>query len=101
MVLRNDPKMALDWLGLALDLLGLAQIGQLTNFCFCEKLTSDRHRIGMDRPGIGTGFVKIGIDWQGLGPAPIPCQSMTSEMARIGSDWSQLANWPSWVGMKN
>ena len=94
-------KLALDRPGLALDLLGLAQIGQLTNFCFCKKLTSDQHRIGMDRPGIGTVFVKIGIDWQGLGPAPIPSQSMTSEMARIGSDWSQLANWPSWVGMKN
>ena len=84
--------------------IGFAGIGTdwtIDNFCFCEKLTSDRHRIGMDRPGIGTVFVKIGIDWQGLGPAPIPCQSMTSEMARIGSDWSQLANWPSWVGMKN
>ena len=54
MVLRNDPKMALDWLRLALDLLGLAQIGQLTNFCFCEKLTSDWH-----------GLVQIGLD-QGL-----------------------------------
>ena len=54
MVLRNDPKMALDWLGLALDLLGLAQIGQLTNSCFCEKLTSDWH-----------GLVQIGLD-QGL-----------------------------------
>ena len=75
MVLRNDPKMALDWLGLALDLLGLAQIGQLTNFCFCEKLTSDRHRIGMDRPGIGTVFVKIGIDWQVVGTGPNPLQS--------------------------
>ena len=51
MVLRNDPKMALDWLGLALDLLGLAQIGQLTNFCFCEKLTSDWH-----------GLVRIGLE---------------------------------------
>ena len=43
-------ELALDWLGLALDLLGLAQIGQLTNFpFFCEKLTCDWH-----------------MDWHGL-----------------------------------
>ena len=54
MALSNGMKLALDWLGLALDLLGLAQIGQLTNFCFCEKLTSDWH-----------GLVQIGLD-QGL-----------------------------------
>ena len=37
----------------------------------------------MDWPGIGTGFVKIGIDWKGLGPVPITCQSMTGEFALI------------------
>ena len=59
-------KLALDWPGLALDLLGLAQIGQLTNFCFCEKLTSDWHGlVRTDWPGIGTGFVKIGIALKG------------------------------------
>ena len=31
MVLRNDPKMALDWLGLALDWLGLTGFGNLEN----------------------------------------------------------------------
>ena len=36
-----------------------------------------------DWPGIGTGFVKIGIDWKGLGPVPITCQSMTGEFALI------------------
>ena len=36
MVLRNDLKMALHWPGLALDLLGLAQIGQLTTFVFVK-----------------------------------------------------------------
>ena len=44
-------ELALDWPGLALDLLGLAQIGQLTDFCFCEKLTSDWH-----------GLVRIGLE---------------------------------------
>ena len=34
MALSNGMKLALDWPGLALDLLGLAQIGQLTNFPF-------------------------------------------------------------------
>ena len=38
---------------------------------------------GTDWPGIGTGFVKIGIDWKGLGPVPITCQSMTGEFALI------------------
>ena len=33
----NGLKLALDWHGLALDLLGLAQIGQLTNFPFFVK----------------------------------------------------------------
>ena len=51
MALGNGLKLALDWPGLALDLLGLAQIGQLTNFCFCEKLTSDWH-----------GLVRIGLE---------------------------------------
>ena len=32
----NGLKLALDWHGLALDLLGLAQIGQLTNFPFVK-----------------------------------------------------------------
>ena len=32
----NGMKLALDWHGLALDLLGLAQIGQLTNFPFVK-----------------------------------------------------------------
>ena len=68
-------KLALDWPGLALDLLGLAQIGQLTDFCFCEKLTSDWHGLVQ----IGTGFVKIGIALKELGPVPIPCQSMKGE----------------------
>ena len=36
MVLGNGLKLALDWLGMALDLLGLAQIGQLTNFPFVK-----------------------------------------------------------------
>ena len=37
MALSNGLKLALDWHGLALDLLGLAQIGQLTNFPFFVK----------------------------------------------------------------
>ena len=37
----------------------------------------------MDWPGIGTGFVKIGIDWKGLGPVPIARQSMAGEFAII------------------
>ena len=37
MVHVNGLKLALDWHGLALDLLGLAQIGQLTNFPFFVK----------------------------------------------------------------
>ena len=49
--LSNGMKLALDWPGLALDLLGLAQIGQLTDFCFCEKWTSDWH-----------GLVRIGLE---------------------------------------
>ena len=57
MVLSNGMKLALDWPGLALDLLGLAQIGQLTNFCFCEKLTSDWHLRDLE---IGYGLVQ---DW--------------------------------------
>ena len=36
MVLSNGMKLALDWPGLALDLLRLAQIGQLTNFPFVK-----------------------------------------------------------------
>ena len=36
MALGNGLKLALDWLGMALDLLGLAQIGQLTNFPFVK-----------------------------------------------------------------
>ena len=37
MVHVNGMKLTLDWHGLALDLLGLAQIGQLTNFPFFVK----------------------------------------------------------------
>ena len=32
-----------------------------------------------DWPGIGTGFVKIGIALKELGPVPIPCQCMNGE----------------------
>ena len=39
--------------------------------------------VDTDWPGISTGFVKIGIDWKGLGPVPITCQSMTGEFALI------------------
>ena len=40
--------------------------------------------IGISKwPRIGTGFVKIGIDWKGLGPVLITCQSMTGEFALI------------------
>ena len=39
--------------------------------------------VDKDWPGISTGFVKIGIDWKGLGPVPIPRQSMTGEFALI------------------
>ena len=52
-------KLALDWPGLALDLLGLAQIGQLTNSCFCEKLTSDWHGLVW----IGMKLTWIRKDW--------------------------------------
>ena len=30
-----------------------------------------------DWPGIGTGFVEIGIYWKGLDPVPIPCTFKT------------------------
>ena len=40
--------------------------------------------IGMSKwPRIGTGFAEVGIYWKGLGPVPIPCQSMTGEFALI------------------
>ena len=40
-------------------------------------------KVVSDWPGIGTGFVEIGIDWKGFGPVPIPRQSMTGEFALI------------------
>ena len=40
--------------------------------------------IGISKwPRIGTGFVKIGIDWKGFGPVPIARQSMAGEFAII------------------
>ena len=45
---------------------------------------------GTDWPGIGTGFVKIGIDWKGLGPVPIPSQSMAGGFAlNSSSEWTR------------
>ena len=34
-------------------------------------------KVVSDWPGIGTGFVEIGIDWKGLDPVPIPCKFKT------------------------
>ena len=40
-------------------------------------------KVVSDGPGIGTGFVEIGIDWKGLDPVPIPCKFKTIEHSQL------------------
>ena len=57
MALSNDLKLALDWLGLALDLLGLARIDRFWEFR--EFVLDGKVDLGLasDSPRIGTGLV--------------------------------------------
>ena len=101
---RIGLKLTLDWLGLASDWLGrfswnccwlyVVLCGD-TWLCFaCWELCAGMKNwlwIGLEWveigiikwPRIGTGFVKIGIDWKGLGPVPIARLSMAGEFAII------------------
>ena len=68
MVLSNGMKLALDWPGLALDLLGLAlidhflEIGELILDRKVDLgLASDWHRIGS---GLAKKWISLALDWR-------------------------------------
>ena len=84
MALSNGMKLALDWLGLASDLLGLARIDQVLEI---GELILDRKvdlGLASDSPRIGTGLAKIGSYW-------IPCRRLVIDrngpgLARISKN---------------
>ena len=82
----NGPQ---KWLGIGI---GLARIGidWRIDKTICEKWTSDWHMVWHGLAWNWKGFVKIGIDWKGLGPVPIPSQSMAGGFAlNSSSEWTR------------